>query len=141
MNGRKRNMRERAPKREDGTKGEDKKSWFQHDDEIKIVKESRRKGRKRGRTKTQSHWKCEYVRGAEVRAKKSRLRERRGGGDAGGWSLHSPVKFGFMLPSRPGEREKKNCMNLKENREPRAPGTNGNKRGGALQCETLTQKV
>lgn len=53
-------MRERAPKREDGTKGEDKKqSWFQCDGEIKIVKESKKeekKGRK-GRTKTQSHWK------------------------------------------------------------------------------------
>lgn len=57
----------------------------------------------------------------EVRAKKTRLRS--------GRSLHPSVKFGFMLPSRPGEREReKNCMNLKENREPRAPGTNGNKR-------------
>lgn len=99
---------------------------------------------KKGRTKTQSRWKCEYARGA----KKSRLREKKT--NAGGRSLHPSVKFGFMLPSRPREREreKKNCMNLKENREPRAPGTNGNKReeggglgGGTLQCETLTQKV
>lgn len=57
-----------------------------------------------------------------MRAKKTRVRS--------GRSLHPSVKFGFMLPSRPGEtvKEKKNCMNLKENREPRAPGTNGNKR-------------